>query len=154
VSRLIYLFFLGLSYLIVYIPFHTGTFLDARFAPDNNITGIAGLVICFLGVSFAIWARTILGTNWSGEITVKKGHELIQRGPYSIVRHPIYTGILTAMLGTAITVGQYKGFISVIIVFFGYMHKIGMEEKLMMGQFPSQYPAYKQKVKALIPFIF
>jgi len=153
-QRRIYVFFLLLSFAIMYLPYSSIGFLGIQLFPANNISGILGLLICAGAVAFAIWARTTLGSNWSGNVTLKKEHELVQSGPYSLVRHPIYTGFFFAMLGVAITIGQVKGFVALAIIFFNHQQKIVLEEKLMYQQFPQTYPDYAKRVKAYIPFLF
>jgi protein-S-isoprenylcysteine O-methyltransferase Ste14 len=138
---------------LLYYPFQIG-WLRIQVTPQNNISGITGCMLCATGIAFAIWARYILGGNWSGNVTLKKGHELIRSGPYRIVRHPIYTGALLALLGSASVTGHLKGFLAVAICFMGFWHKLKMEENFMMDEFPDQYPDYRRKVKMLIPFIF
>ena len=68
------------------------------------------------GLAFAVWARVHLGRNWSGSVTVKEGHELIRTGPYAYVRHPIYTGLITAVLGTAIASGTVRALLGLVII--------------------------------------
>jgi protein-S-isoprenylcysteine O-methyltransferase Ste14 len=153
-SRAAYLFFVFFSLFSVYIPSFAVGLLGYQMVPESNWSGIGGSIISVTGVAFAIWARYTLGTNWSARVTLKKEHELIQNGPYSIVRHPIYTGFEMAVLGPAIVVGQLKGFVALAIVFTAHVLKIRMEEVLMNKQFPSQYAAYSKRVKRLIPFIF
>jgi protein-S-isoprenylcysteine O-methyltransferase Ste14 len=87
-------------------------FLASRFLPENATVAYLGLAMTAGGLAFAVWARFILGQNWSGQITLKEGHELIVRGPYALVRHPIYSGILLGLLGTAFCVDQVRGSIS------------------------------------------
>jgi protein-S-isoprenylcysteine O-methyltransferase Ste14 len=113
----------------------------------------AGIAVCSAGVAFAIWARHTLGRNWSGNPTIKEGHELVERGPYRLVRHPIYTGILLAIVGTGIGSGQVKhlfifGFAATIL-----WAKLRIEESLMVSQFPQSYPGYMRRTKALVPFV-
>jgi protein-S-isoprenylcysteine O-methyltransferase Ste14 len=111
-----------------------------------------GAFLCVSGLVFAIWARMILGRNWSGVITLKEGHELIERGPYRVVRHPIYTGILAMFSGTAIAIGYFGGFLGLLLVFVIFWMKLKREEDLMLKQFPDRYPAYQRRVKRIIPF--
>ncbi len=127
--------------------------LGIRLLPQTTGVGIAGDVVCAVGVAFAIWARTILGNNWSGAVTIKKDHDIIMRGPYRFVRHPIYTGYLTATLGSAIAVGEVRGAIALLMIFTGILRKLGIEEKLLSSHFPDTYPAYRRRTKKLIPFI-
>jgi protein-S-isoprenylcysteine O-methyltransferase len=153
-QRRIYLFFLLLSFALIYLPQLSIGFLGYQLFPANAVSGTAGLIICALALAFAIWARTTLGSNWSGNVTLKKEHELVQSGPYSIVRHPIYTGFFFGMLGAAVTIGQVKGFVALPIIFFNHRYKILLEEKLMLQQFPDAYPDYSKKTAAYIPFLF
>jgi protein-S-isoprenylcysteine O-methyltransferase Ste14 len=152
--RLIHLSAIALCFALLYDFFYANDTLHIRLIPLSAYSLIGGVIICASGIAFAIWARTILGSNWSGRVTLKEGHELIKTGPYAIVRHPIYTGILFGMIGTAMTVGELRGFLAVIIALAAFTFKLKGEEKLMMGQFPNEYPAYKQRVKMIVPFLF
>jgi protein-S-isoprenylcysteine O-methyltransferase Ste14 len=129
-------------------------FLGYELIPRTLAKALTGLVLTSAGVAFAIWARKTLADNWSAQPEVKQNHELIVSGPYKIVRHPIYTGILIAVLGTAVMIGQVRGFIALAISFIALWHKSGFEEDLMRRQFPQQYDAYARSVKRLIPWIF
>jgi protein-S-isoprenylcysteine O-methyltransferase Ste14 len=106
------------------------------------------------GVAFAIWARVTLGRNWSGTVTIKQDHELIRTGPYALVRHPIYTGIMFAVLGTAIFDGEIRSIILIVATFSLLIHKMRMEEQFMTEQFGSGYTNYRQNTKALVPFVW
>jgi protein-S-isoprenylcysteine O-methyltransferase Ste14 len=112
-----------------------------------------GLVLCVAGLAISIWARRILGTNWSANPTLKEGHELIILGPYRYVRHPIYSGLLLALVGTVLAGAGLIDFILFAYVAIGLHFKSKIEESLMLRQFPDAYPAYQQKTKAIIPFV-
>jgi protein-S-isoprenylcysteine O-methyltransferase Ste14 len=127
--------------------------LSFRVIPRIDFLAWTGVVLCVGGLLFCIWARFTLGRNWSGVVTFKGGHELITRGPYAIVRHPIYTGILTMLVGTVIVFGHVAGIIALPLVFWGLWIKLRYEEKLMLEKFPDQYTAYQRRVKRLIPFV-
>jgi protein-S-isoprenylcysteine O-methyltransferase len=127
--------------------------LNLRVGPHTAIVAWAGMILSVAGLGFAIWARVVIGRNWSGTITLKEDHQLIERGPYRLVRHPIYTGILSMSVATAIVLGHLAGFIGVVIVFAGFWSKLIREEKVMLNQFPDKYGAYRQRVKRLIPFV-
>jgi protein-S-isoprenylcysteine O-methyltransferase Ste14 len=128
--------------------------LVIRPLPDNPAIQLLGLALTVLGCLFAVWARFTLGSNWSGLPTVRRGHELIVKGPYKLVRHPIYTGILLALAGSAIANGASGWMMAWFLVLVSYAVKIRQEEKLMMETFPQDYPAYRRRVKALIPGVF
>lgn len=105
------------------------------------------------GLLFAVWARVHLGRNWSRSVTIKQDHELITTGPYALVRHPIYTGILSGFLGTAIAISQVRGVIVVVLIFFVFWAKLRMEEKWMRSQFGDTYAAYAHQTAALVPYL-
>jgi len=124
-----------------------------RIIPHVDALAWTGVVLCIAGLAFCIWARFTLGRNWSGIVTLKGGHELITSGPYALVRHPIYTGLLTMFVATVIVLGHIGAIIAMPLVFAGIWIKLGHEEKLMLLKFPEQYAAYQRRVKRLIPFI-
>lgn len=120
--------------------------------PNTELSAWIGAVFCAIGVLFAVWARITLGRNWSGRITLKEDHELIVRGPYRIVRHPIYTGLLTMFIATAIAEGHLGGLIAIALAFASFWIKLNDEEALMLEHFP-EYRAYQQTAKRIIPFV-
>jgi protein-S-isoprenylcysteine O-methyltransferase Ste14 len=124
--------------------------------PVTPVTESAGVAVCTLGLAWAVHARITLGTNWSGFITLKENHELIQSGPYRFTRHPIYTGIVVAVAGTMLALlPSVRGLIGWAVITTAFIIKLFQEEKLMRQQFPEAYPAYKSRVRArLIPFIW
>ena len=127
--------------------------LNLRIVPHATPTAMAAAVLCLIGLAFAVWARVTLGRNWSGVVALKEGHELIERGPYRFVRHPIYTGILTMFFATALAVGHLAGFAATLLMFASFWIKLRDEEKLMLQQFPEQYAAYRQRTRRIVPFV-
>lgn len=119
----------------------------------DSAVSVTATSLVVLGAAFAIWARITIGTNWSGIVTLKENHELIVTGPYRFVRHPIYTGLFTMGVGTQLMYAEPYGFLlfGVAVVVFSF--KIREEERLMTETFPDQYPAYRRRVKAIIPFL-
>jgi protein-S-isoprenylcysteine O-methyltransferase len=111
------------------------------------------MALTILGSAFAIWARSALGGNWSAAVTVKKNHSLVQRGPYQVVRHPIYSGCLLAMLGTAIVFGEVGCFVAVVLALVAWWLKSRVEEEFMTQQFGDDYRSYQRSVKRLVPFL-
>jgi protein-S-isoprenylcysteine O-methyltransferase Ste14 len=107
-----------------------------------------------VGLIFAVMARLYIGTNWSPLIQVKEGHELIQTGPYAVVRHPIYTGLMLATLGTAITYGELSGFLGFVMIVAAWGYKSRLEESAMAEQFGTKYETYRAHVKGLVPFVW
>jgi protein-S-isoprenylcysteine O-methyltransferase Ste14 len=150
-GRLFHVGLAALGYVLLSGRWFRAGWLARRFIPQDGNLLLAAAAVTTIGCAFAIWARLALGTNWSGRVTVKEGHELITSGPYAIARHPIYTGLLLAVAGTVLAVGEWRGVAALALVLIAFLVKIGQEEQLMMQTFPEAYPAYKQRVKALIP---
>jgi protein-S-isoprenylcysteine O-methyltransferase Ste14 len=119
--------------------------------PESLWTEVLGVVVTAAGIGFAIWARAYLGGNWSGSVTVKVGHELVRSGPYRWVRHPIYTGLILATVGTAIERRQVRGVVAVVLLYFGFKIKSKIEERTMIGTFGPAYEEYSQTTGAIVP---
>jgi protein-S-isoprenylcysteine O-methyltransferase Ste14 len=111
-----------------------------------------GIALAALGIGFAIWARVYLGRNWGMPMSLKEDAELITSGPYAYVRHPIYGGLLVAMLGSALVSVWWIVAWVLFIVYFIWSAKT--EEGIMAEQFPQAYSAYMKRTKMFIPFIF
>ncbi|MGA2285812.1 MAG: isoprenylcysteine carboxylmethyltransferase family protein [Dehalococcoidia bacterium] len=108
----------------------------------------------FCGFVLAVWARTVLGGNWSSRTVFKEGHELIERGPYRYVRHPMYSGMLLALAGLAIWVAHVGIIVIFAVCVLGVLARAQQEEALLSRHFPMAYREYKRRTKALIPFVF
>jgi protein-S-isoprenylcysteine O-methyltransferase Ste14 len=134
------------------IPLGCSYFLLADFHLPHW-TGAMGASICVLGLLVTLWARWTLGGNWSSAVTFKQGHELIRTGPYRLVRHPIYTGLLVMALGAALDFGQLRCWLALPFMTAAFWIKLKQEEKLLLRHFPQEYPIYKSQVKALVPFV-
>ena len=125
-----------------------------RLLPISLVIMFAGLLIEALGLFLAIWARRHLGRNWSGEITIKVEHELIRSGPYKLLRHPIYTGLLAMYFGTALVTGEWLALIGLAMAVFAYWRKIRLEETNLNVAFGPDYDAYRRETWALVPGLF
>jgi protein-S-isoprenylcysteine O-methyltransferase Ste14 len=128
-------------------------FLGERFLPPSAWPFWVGAVLTAAGLLFSVWARIHIGANWSGIVTIKKGHELVTSGPYAIVRHPIYTGLILAVAGSAIARAEWRGVLAVAIVFATLWVKLRFEERYMRQQFGVAYQDYSDRVSALIPLV-
>jgi protein-S-isoprenylcysteine O-methyltransferase Ste14 len=114
------------------------------------ILGIA-VILTVVGLSFAVWARLHLGKYWSGQITLKVDHRVIQTGPYARVRHPIYSGLILALLGTAISLGTVRAFLGFAFLLVSFLRKLTLEENWLRSHFGTEYELYQKRVRALIP---
>jgi protein-S-isoprenylcysteine O-methyltransferase Ste14 len=127
--------------------------LMERFLPATPAVAALGVIMVAAGLGFAVWARWYLGANWSGMVTVKVQHELIRTGPYRYVRHPIYTGLLLAIAGTAAALGEWRDAIAFGLAFLAFIVKSRVEERWMGETFP-EYESYRRATAALVPFIY
>jgi len=125
--------------------------LGQRFVPENTVVGWMGAAMTAAGIGVALWARWHLGTNWSGVVTLKEGHELIRTGPYRSIRHPIYTGILLAMIGSAVTMGQVRGLIGVAILWAAFYVKARREESFLAQEFGERFTEHAQHTGMFLP---
>jgi protein-S-isoprenylcysteine O-methyltransferase Ste14 len=102
-------------------------------------------------VAFAIWARRHIGRNWSGQVTIRKEHELIRTGPYARIRHPIYTGILLALAGTALAIGEYRAILAFAVIAIGFIVKAKREESFLAMQFGPAFDEHRQQTGFFLP---
>jgi protein-S-isoprenylcysteine O-methyltransferase Ste14 len=153
-SQLLYTAILVVGVYLIFAKQIGIPWLDRQLYPVTVPIALAGLLAVLVGVAFSIWARLMLGGNWSNRVTVKENHTLVRTGPYRIVRHPIYSGILLGMLGSALQRGGIRCFAGVLICGFSFWLKTRAEERFMVQSFGEQYLQYRHRVKALAPFIF
>lgn len=125
--------------------------LGQRFLPNSPWIVVTGLVLTYVGSALAIWARWNIGSNWSSRVSLKFDHELIRSGPYARFRHPIYSGMLLAVIGTAMFIGQWRGLLAIVIVGVGHSWKAKREEALMLATFGEKYESYRQQTGFLLP---
>jgi protein-S-isoprenylcysteine O-methyltransferase Ste14 len=153
-SQLLYTAILVVGVYLIFAKQSGIAWLDRQLFPATVPIALAGLLAVLMGVAFSVWARLMLGSNWSNRVTVKENHTLVRTGPYRIVRHPIYSGILLGMLGSALQRGGIRCFVGVLICGFSFWLKTRAEERFMVQSFGEQYLQYRHRVKALAPFIF
>ncbi len=125
--------------------------LQMRLFRESRLTDIFGVVVTAAGIAFAFWARAYLGRNWSSSVTVKIGHELVRNGPYRWVRHPIYTGLILALAGTAIVRVEVRGLVAVVLAYVGFKIKSRVEERAMIDTFGASYEEYSRSTGAILP---
>lgn len=143
-----------LSVIILFRFLNVGNYsFQNRLTTHNELVLTIGFVIFLLGLLTAIWARIYLGKNWGMPMSKKQSPELVTSGPYRYIRHPIYTGILLATLGSSIASSIFW-LIYFVVAGVYFIYSAVEEEKLMMKQFPKVYPSYKSRTKMLVPFIF
>jgi protein-S-isoprenylcysteine O-methyltransferase Ste14 len=153
-ERILYIFCVLLAFSLLFGNYFNFSLLDKPILPQNDYWKITGMLLCAVGLVFAIIARIRLGENWSGRITIKENHELIQSGPYAITRNPIYSGFLLAFMGCSMSLGLLKGYLGIFFLVACILIKISKEEAYMQEVFGEKYRAYRTKVKRLIPIIY
>jgi protein-S-isoprenylcysteine O-methyltransferase Ste14 len=152
-SSILRVFILLIAIVLLTVPRIPLPWLYAQVWPPGYWLFWLGAAVAVAGLLFAVWAREHLGRNWSSSVTIKEGHELITTGPYAVVRHPIYTGILGGFLGMAIAISQVRGFMALAFVFLAFWFKLRIEEKWMHSQFGETYATYARRTAALVPYL-
>jgi len=135
------------------VPNILGAALEQPFRTATLTWLLLANALVVIGLGFSALARVWLGRNWSAEVTVKQGHELVRSGPYALVRHPIYTGLLLALTGTALMIGKWRALIGLVLLVVALLRKLTIEERFMTEQFGEAYVHYRAEVPALIPFL-
>ncbi|HET6238769.1 MAG TPA: isoprenylcysteine carboxylmethyltransferase family protein [Acetobacteraceae bacterium] len=151
-SRLSHLIPLGLGATLLTFHRFGGSWLAMRVYPQTVWSFWSGAALVALGLGFAVWARVHLAGNWSGTVTLKQDHSLTRTGPYRLARHPIYTGILLAILGSAIAEAEWRGFVALALVALAFLRKIAIEERFLTAQFGDAYARYRAEVPTLVPW--
>lgn len=150
-SRLLHIAVMVVAFELLFHTDFSISILDTRFVPYTPGIQYAGIAATWLGIAFAIWARYCIGANWSGRVTLKVDHQLIQSGPYAYVRHPIYTGLLLANTGAALFIGKWRCVVAMVIFVVEISRKARREEKLMLSAFGDQYANYRHQTGFLLP---
>ena len=148
-SRALHVSLTNIGIILVLAPLHG----MGRLWPASVPVMAAGLIIEAFGAALAIWARWVLGRNWSGRIAINQGHKLIRTGPYRFFRHPIYTGFLIMTVGAALVTGERLAVAGLILVGFAYWRKVRLEETKLCLAFGSEYEDYRRESWGLLPGI-
>lgn len=152
-SQLLHRVPLVLGAILLVVPQQLPRILRARVLPAGPVLPVLGAFLVAAGLGFSVSARRHLGRNWSASVVVKEDHALIRTGPYKHLRHPIYSGILLAFLGMAITIGEWRGLLSLGLVMVSLARKSWVEEQRMGEVFP-EYEQYRRGTAAIVPFLW
>lgn len=144
---------LALVFLLVQLSSVQGFIKELSPVPVGPGAGVTSVILVAAGIGLATWARVHLGRNWGIPMTVAQEPELVTSGPYKFVRHPIYTGFILAMIGSALVSGGLGLFLAPLMCAY-FVFSAFVEEKILTRHFPRQYPEYKKHSKMLVPFIF
>lgn len=151
-SRAAHLVPLAVAALLLAAPAAPGWLGERWLAADAGPCWV-GTALVAAGLGLSVWARVLLGGNWSATITLKEDHQIVRAGPYRLVRHPIYTGLLLAFAGTALARGEWRGLVAVVIAAAALWRKLRIEERWLTEEFGARYADYRRRTRALIPFI-
>jgi protein-S-isoprenylcysteine O-methyltransferase Ste14 len=127
--------------------------LGERCCSVGARTDAYAIALVAAGLALSVWARVLLGGNWSASVTLKDGHEIVRSGPYRLIRHPIYSGLIVAFAGSALARGEWRGLLALAIATAALWRKLRIEERWLGAEFGAPYAEYRQQTWALIPFI-
>jgi len=153
VSRLLHMVPLLIAVMLLWLPHFPVPVLGERFMRLSAWAFWLGAVLTVAGLLFSVWARNHIGDNWSAIVTIKQDHQLIISGPYALVRHPIYTGLMLGFIGSALARGEWRGVLAVMIALWAFWRKLRLEERWMQEKFGAAYSVYRSSAAALLPFI-
>ena len=149
--RILHMLFMAAGFVLLFSSDPRFGPLNQRFLPGLFWIQELGIALALVGIAFAIWARRHIGSNWSAEVTIREEHQLIRSGPYGHIRHPIYTGMLIALVGTALAVGKYRAIIALAIFVVGFTKKAKREESLLADQFGPAFEEHKRLTGFFLP---
>jgi protein-S-isoprenylcysteine O-methyltransferase Ste14 len=142
-----------IPHLLYCLPLDNVPILGLRLLPSLPSVQWAGAAMCLAGAAIGIYARCVLARSWSGNVAITPAHVLVQRGPYAVVRHPIYLGLLVSQLGMIIALGQVRALVFV----FGIerlLKKLPLEEAALRKEYPVEYEQYARRVWKLVPLVW
>jgi len=149
--RLFLVAFMALAFFILNGTLFPDGILNGRFLPDLRWLVQLGALLTAAGIAFAIWARIHIGKNWSGQVTIKRDHQLVRTGPYARIRHPIYSGLLLAVLGTGLAIGEYRALAGFALILFGFIYKAKREEAILAEHFGPAFEEHKKLTGFFLP---
>ena len=141
---------LNLAILMLFVPIPG---LTRQFIAPTRAAVATGFTVQVGSALFYFWTKRYLGRFWSSAVAIMKDHQLVRSGPYRLIRHPLYTGMLGMFFGTAIVSGQYHALIGTALGVFAYWGKIRIEERALSEAFGAEYDDYKHHSSALIPWL-
>ena len=140
-----------IGFMLIYNHNFAWSWLATRLVSDNSAVALIGLLLTAGGLLFAVWARIALGANWSGTVTIKSGHNLIRRGPYRWIRHPIYTGLLASMVGTVLLQGEVRSILGFVLVVLALYRKAKREERFLSDEFGEGFAEHAKHTGMFLP---
>ena len=149
--RVMRLFILAMTFILLLSSWSRIGPLAWRFVPDRANVRWLGIAVTALGIALAVWARWCLGQNWSDKVVLKVDHQLVRSGPYVYLRHPIYSGVLLGIAGTALAVGEWRGILALALLGTSYYVKAIREERILAANFGEAFEDYRRSAGFLVP---
>lgn len=150
-QRLEHVIPLVFAFMLIYNHVFAWGWLGTRIVLQNSIVAAIGLLLTAGGLVFAVWARIALGANWSGTVTIKSGHNLIRRGPYRWIRHPIYTGLLASFVGTVLLQGEIRSILGFVLILAALYRKAKREERFLSEEFGDGFAEHAKHTGMFLP---
>jgi protein-S-isoprenylcysteine O-methyltransferase Ste14 len=149
--RFLRILLLVITFALLFSPWAGVGPLGWRFSPPFPVIAYTGFAVALAGMGIAVWARIHLGQYWSDKVVLKVDHQLISSGPYARMRHPIYSGVLLGVAGTALVVGEWRGVLAFLLLLTNYAIKAKREEQILAGAFAEGFPEHKKRAGFLFP---
>jgi len=153
-ERVPYTLLLMLGFVGALAPLGDVKILGYTLVPYSNLAVSIGASLCVFGVVLTIWSRRVLATNWSADVAFKQDQELVTSGPYELVRHPIYSGLMLMFIGTGLVQGSLAAIAAIFFALASFVIKLRQEERLMLVHFGPLYVEYQQRTHRLIPWVY
>jgi len=150
--RILRLLLLAVTFTLLFANWTGIGFLGRNLAPPSF--AYIGFTLAIVGMAIAVWARVSLGQYWSDKVLLKVGHQLIRSGPYVRMRHPIYSGVLLGVAGSALVVNQWRGVLAFVLLLANYSVKARREDKILADAFPEDFPEHKRHAGFLLPRLY
>jgi protein-S-isoprenylcysteine O-methyltransferase Ste14 len=150
-ERLVHILLVAGGFALLYSADQRFGALNGRFLQPDPLIQYAGVILAAVGVGFAIWARAHLGKCWSGDVTIRQEHRLIRSGPYRFIRHPIYSGMLLALIGSVLVIGEYRALVGFALILLGFVKKARKEESFLKIQFGVDFEEHKRHTGFFLP---
>ena len=154
IYRILRILLLGITFTLLFARWAAVGVLGRSIVPPSLVIAYIGFVMSLAGMAIAVWARISLGQYWSDKIVLKVDHRLIRSGPYARMRHPIYSGVLLGIAGTAVVVNQWRGVLAFVLLFTNYLIKAKREENILAAAFPEEFADHKSRAGFLLPRLY
>lgn len=152
--RLLRLAILAITFALLFWDRTATGVLGKPFAHQSSALAGTGFTITSVGFAVALWARIHLGRNWSDKVVIQAGHQLVRTGPYARLRHPIYSGVLLGVLGTAVVLGEWRGVLAFLLLLTNYAIKARKEDRVLAESFGAEFEEHKRRAGFLLPRVW